>query len=66
MVDFASAIIKLRTDRNITQTQFADVLGVSQVTVARWETGARRPNDEMIARIKSAFCVRLEIAFVNG
>jgi DNA-binding transcriptional regulator YiaG len=34
--------IKLRRERlGLTQVQFAEVMGVSWSTVARWETGAR-------------------------
>jgi transcriptional regulator with XRE-family HTH domain len=34
-----------RESRNLTQQQLADRLETSDVTVSRWETGSRRPDD---------------------
>ena len=34
-------IAHLRTNRGLNQKQFADLLGVDQATVSRWENGAR-------------------------
>ena len=39
-----TTISKLRYDVNLTQEQFADLFGVSQQTVQKWESGASAPN----------------------
>lgn len=36
-------IKRLRKTLRLTQQELADLIGTYQVTVARWETGARRP-----------------------
>jgi len=40
-----------RIDRNIKQFELAEKLCVSQSTVAGWESGARKPDVEMVSRI---------------
>lgn len=43
---FADAILKLRSERRLSQTQLAKELGVSYTSVNRWETGGHfRQND---------------------
>ncbi len=42
----------LRESLNRTQTEFADMLGVDQSTVARWESG-RTPKERHVARLAS-------------
>lgn len=37
-------IVELRTKLGLTQSQLAERLGVTYVTVSRWETGQRKPN----------------------
>ena len=39
----AEAIKKLRKRRKLTQTQLADLLGVTKTTVLNWENGITRP-----------------------
>lgn len=41
--DAASWVRHVRGQLGLTQKQFADILGVTQVTVARWESGERSP-----------------------
>jgi DNA-binding transcriptional regulator YiaG len=41
---------RLRQDTGLTQAELGKTLGVDRVTVARWETGARRI-PEMAARL---------------
>jgi len=38
-----SKIRALRTKLNLTQTQFASLLGTSQILISYWETGKRNP-----------------------
>lgn len=51
----------IRQDAGISQQRLADELGVSRVTVTRWENGAFRPRGdtarryaELIARLEAA------------
>lgn len=46
---------RLRTSAGLTQAALADRMGVSQVTVARWETGVR-PIAEAYARLMGFVC----------
>ncbi|MCI8596039.1 MAG: helix-turn-helix transcriptional regulator [Clostridia bacterium] len=39
----------------LTQTQLAQILNVSQATVAKWETGDREPDLIMILRLCEVF-----------
>lgn len=40
---FADAILKLRIERRLSQTQLAEELGVSYTSVNRWENGKTHP-----------------------
>ena len=42
--DFPQRIRRMRGVKGLTQTQFAELVGVSYVTVNRWENGQSRPN----------------------
>lgn len=42
-IDYADAILKLRTYLNISQEEFAKLLGVSFASVNRWENGIHEP-----------------------
>lgn len=54
---FAKKLRELRKSRNITQLALAKELGLSQQTVARWETGAATPPLETISRVSEFFGV---------
>ena len=47
-----SEIRDLRRALKLTQEEFANKIGVAQVTVARWETNAVKPSPLALARIK--------------
>ena len=38
-----SKIRALRTKLNLTQKQFAEIMGTSQILISYWETGKRNP-----------------------
>ncbi len=42
---------KIRIQRNLTQKQLGDLLGVSDNTISQWETGSRQPRADMIKRL---------------
>lgn len=48
-----------RESRNLTQQQLADRLDTSDVTVSRWETGKRRPDDD--AKSAIAWVLGIEV-----
>jgi transcriptional regulator with XRE-family HTH domain len=46
-----------RTRRKLTQAKLAEKLGVHQVTIARLESGTRRPSMAMLQRLAKALGV---------
>lgn len=48
-----------RESRNLTQQQLADRLETSDVTISRWETGKRRPDDD--AKSAIAWVLGIEV-----
>jgi transcriptional regulator with XRE-family HTH domain len=44
-------IKRLRTERGLSQQQFADMLYIDRSTCANWETGRRMPDAAMIVQI---------------
>lgn len=57
---FAERLKELRKERNVTQIQLAEALGISKGTVAMWETGKREPNFDMINRLSDFFDRRID------
>ncbi len=53
--DYGKMIIKLRQKMIFTQTEFAQLLGVSFATVNRWETGKHEPTIKMKRKLKALF-----------
>ena len=45
----------LRERNKISQIELADKIGVAQNTICQWETGARRPNLDMLVRLTEVF-----------
>jgi hypothetical protein len=50
--DYGSLILKLRTKLNISQEELARLLGVSVISVNRWENGHFAPTKLVKERIK--------------
>ena len=57
-MDFALALTFARQERNLTQQQLADLLGVSQAYVARLESGEANPTLSKVGRILAALWLR--------
>ena len=53
-------IKKLRKEKELTQTQLADFLSISQQAVAKWENGQARPNTEMLVKLSNLFHVSVD------
>ena len=49
------ALIKARTNKSLTVRKLGSLLGVSGVTITRYETGERQPDLEMIEKIADVF-----------
>lgn len=56
-LDFAFPIAKHREAAGMTQTELANLLGVSQPAVAKWESGKTNPSVEVLEKIKGIFGV---------
>ncbi len=57
---FAERLKELRKEKNMTQVQLAETLGVSKGTIAMWEIGKREPNFEMLDRLSDIFDRRID------
>ena len=51
-LDLPARVRRLRRDLNLTQEQFGERIGVSVITIHRWETGQSRPRRLAIARLQ--------------
>ena len=60
MIAIGSNIKKYRKQRKITQEQLAEVLGVSDQAVSRWENGSTYPDIELLPTIALYFGVTLD------
>ena len=57
---FSERLRKLRRERNLTQTELANSLNVSNGTIAMWETEKRQPDLNMVNKIASFFNVSVD------
>ena len=57
---FAHRLKELRKEKNMTQVQLAELLGVSKGTVAMWEIGKREPNFETLNALSDIFDRRID------
>lgn len=49
--DFANTIYNIRKERDITQKELADLIGVSDRTISKWENGSTVPDLEIIKKL---------------
>lgn len=61
-MDFSKEIKQLRLNGFFTQEEFAKKLGVTTVTVARWESGKTTPSLKVMRKI-DAFCKENQLDF---
>lgn len=57
---FAAAILRLRRDANLTQSQLGERLGVDPSRISNWETGGRIPNARQLDALAAVFDVDRE------
>ncbi|OON87502.1 hypothetical protein BXO88_04355 [Oribacterium sp. C9] len=55
-----TAIKKLREQRKMTQLQLAEILGVSEKTVSKWESGRGYPSLDPLKEISKFFSVSID------
>ena len=60
-MNIGEAIRTIRTNQKLSQDELAQKLFVSRDLVAKWETGARRPEWSMIERIARELDVSVEM-----
>ena len=63
MNTFAANLRKLRLEKNLTQEQIAEKLGVSAQSVSRWETSATLPDVMLLPEIASLYGVLVDDLF---
>ena len=61
-MDFSNLIKELRNKMLLTQTEFADLLGVSFGSVNRWENGKYEPTIKVKRKLK-VLCLEYNIKF---
>ena len=59
LVKTGAFLKELRKERNITQEQLAEEMGVSRRTVSRWETGSNMPDMDILIDISDFYEVDL-------
>ena len=63
MLPLSTVIRTLRRERNITQEEVAQSLGVTYQSVSRWENGLAYPDIEQIPRIAQLFHISTDVLF---
>ncbi|MBR6682202.1 MAG: helix-turn-helix transcriptional regulator, partial [Clostridia bacterium] len=58
--DVGDTIKKLRKEREITQEEFAEILGVSCQSISRWENNSCYPDIELIPTIAAFFDISID------
>lgn len=54
---FATQLKKLRTNKGISQLALAEMLGISQQAIGKWETGKATPDYDNLKRLANYFNV---------
>ena len=57
MVEFGKLLRELRKQKNLTQKQLADLIGVQNSVISFYELGDRMPSPEVIAKLARALHV---------
>lgn len=57
---FSENLIRLRHEKNLTQQQLADFLGVTKASVSKWETKQSLPDLLILPKLSSFFDVSID------
>lgn len=60
---FGNFLYTLRLEKGLSQSQFGEMLGVSNKAVSKWETGSAKPNTALIPKIAEIFNISVEELF---
>ena len=60
-MDIAKKIYYLRTENSLTQSEFAEIAGVSDKAVSAWENGTRDPKMQPVKNICSYFGIDINV-----
>ena len=60
---FSNNLKKFRNQKNYTQEQVAEILGVSTHTISRWECNATLPDVTILPQIAKLYCVTIDDFF---
>lgn len=55
MNDYKNLILELRSAMNLSQEDFAKLLGVAVVSISRWENGHSKPKKIIRVKLKKLF-----------
>lgn len=58
--DFASRLIRLRGDKNLTQQELGDAVGISHSQISRYEAGQAMPRKTVLRKLAEALGVPVE------
>ena len=61
MVNIGSRIKELRTERRMTQTEFAERLGVTKSSISSYENGSRLPSYDVLLKMSRIFKVSPDV-----
>ncbi len=62
---FGTALRNARKVSNLTQAEFANLLGIGLMTLQRYEQGTRRPSAEMLERIRQKSGIDLSRSWLD-
>ena len=57
---FGNKILTLRKKRNLSQSQLAEQVGVTNKAVSKWETGKAKPSINVLRKLAALFQVEVE------
>ena len=59
-INVGNIILRLRKEKNITQEQLANMVGISAGAVSKWETGCSTPDISLLAPIARALSTSID------
>ena len=63
-MELIRAIVKARTDKNITQKELSLKTGINQADISKFETGTRKPSLKILEKIADALDMAIKIEFI--